>query len=377
MKCILFYYPSNKRSVQIETTLIQLKQAGYKIIFLTTCPKGDIHHQLEQNNIETDSNVISAQNSILYYIKQLLFFIKFCKKNKIDLVFSNLQHTNFIASIGRFFIQSRVIAFRHHFKFNQGNYGIPLKINKNEVLFDKVINVLAKQIVVPSEGVYNGIVKFEHLSKSKLHIIPYMYDFSKYKQPNTIRVDEIKQKFNAQLRIIMVARLIPFKRHILMFPLFKKLINEGLSLQIIVLDDGPEKENLLNWINENKMEEHIHLLGFQKDFIDYMMAADLLIHPSLTEASNNVVKEIGLLNKSVAVCNGVGDFNDYIVDGKNGYFLDIEKPEITANTIIRELYNNPEKIKVTGDHLKETILTRFSSNESVLKKYIELIEDAK
>ena len=55
------------------------------------------------------------------------------------------------------------------------------------------------------------------------------------------------------------------------------------------------------------------MVGFREDFVNYMAAADLLIHPSLTEASNNVVKEMGLLQKGVAVCRHVGDFNDFII----------------------------------------------------------------
>lgn len=374
MKRILFYYPSNKRSIQIETTLIELQKLGYEMILLTTCEAGDLHAQLKENKIASFTNKVAANNSLSYYYEQIKFLIKFCKAQQIDIVFSNLQHTNFIAVVAQFFISAKVIAFRHHFKFNKGNYGIPLKVNKNEVLFDKIINRLAKKIIVPSNGVYNGILANEKVSPNKLEVIPYLYDFSKYGKPNMDNVEGIKEKYSAHLRLIMVARLIPFKRHILIFPILKKLIDKGLDIKMMVLDEGVEKENLQQYIDGHQLQNHIFLLGFKRDFLDYMKASDLIIHPSLTEASNNVIKEIGLMEKAVAVCRSVGDFDEYIEEGKNGFFMDIAHPEKDAEKIIENVYHNKELIPQLGEQLKKDILAKFGNNSETLKKYQTLIE---
>ena len=80
MKRILFYYPSNKRSIQIETTLIALKNKGHTITLLTTCEKGDLHLELEKNEIQTFQNVVNTSNSVLYYLKQ----IRILQKMKIE-----------------------------------------------------------------------------------------------------------------------------------------------------------------------------------------------------------------------------------------------------------------------------------------------------
>lgn len=372
MPTILFYYPSNKRSVQIETTLIELKKLGNKIILLTTCEAGALHERLKSLNIAHFSNPINS-SGINYYLSQIIFLVKFAKKNKVDFIFGNLQHTNLIAVIAQYFTKAKVIAFRHHFKFSKGNYGINLEINKNELLFDNIINRLAKLIVVPSKGVYEGILNHENINPSKLIIIPYLYDFSQYGKPDAIRVQEIKNTYKGRLRIIMVARLIPFKRHLLMLPIFKKLIENGFDIQILILDEGPEKANIAKYIEENKLNSRIHLIGYTKEFLNYMEACDLLVHPSLTEASNNVVKEIGLLKKAVAVCRNVGDFDEYIKDEENGFLLDIENPQLEVERIIESLYNNPELGKKMGDKLYKTINTKFSNNSDTIQQYKNLL----
>ncbi len=62
----------------------------------------------------------------------------------------------------------------------------------------------------------------------------------------------------------MCARLIPFKRHNLVFKIVKKLINDGLDIILLVLDEGPEKQNLENYIKKNYLEKSIIMLGFKK-----------------------------------------------------------------------------------------------------------------
>ena len=52
-----------------------------------------------------------------------------------------------------------------------------------------------------------------------------------------------------------------------------------------------------------------------------MAACDLMIHPSLSDASNSAIKEMGLLSKAVAVCSEVGDFDEYIVNDVNGFLM--------------------------------------------------------
>ena len=370
-KKILFYYPSNKRSVQIETTLRELKNSGHEVELFTSCERGKLHEALESFGIKASTSISKSTNALSYYLFQIFSLINFCQKNQVDIVFSNLQHSNFIAVLAQFFMKAKVIAFRHHFKFSKGNYGVPLKVNKNEQRLDYIINKLAKHQVVPSKGVYDGIVKHENADPRKIEIIPYMYDFNLYPNVNQDKVDQIRATYPATLRLIMVARLIPFKRHIIILPIIRKLIEEGFDLHLFILDEGPEEEKLKSYCIQNKLNERVSFVGYTHDFLEYMSASDLLIHPSLTEASNNVVKEIGLLEKVVAVCRGVGDFDDYLLDGQNGYLMDLVDPTKDIENIIKKLYSeNDSKI---GKSLRKIILEKFNDNHKVLELYNSLI----
>ncbi len=374
-KNLLFYFSSNKRTNSVETLLLQLRNQGYNVMILTSCEKGDLHYFLEKNNFPIYTNVLKTTNGILFNFKQLLYLISFCKKNKIHYIHSHLQPANIIAVFANYFVSAKLLIFRHHFQYIQ-NSDYKEKINKREILYDKIINKLAPVIIVPSSGVYNGMLKYETVKKSKLYIIPYIYDFDKYKKPNTDNVLKLKNDYKCELRLIMVSRMVKLKRHILVFNAVKELIKEGLDIKLLVLDDGPEKNNLENFILENKLQDRIHMLGFKTDFIDYMACSELLIQPSLTDASNSAVKEMALSGKLVAVSEEVGDYSDYIIDNQNGFLIPLHNSKYHVIKIIKQVYNNKDNFNKLGVELKKDVLNKFDikNSENVILKYLELMK---
>ncbi|HEX8515667.1 MAG TPA: glycosyltransferase [Bacteroidia bacterium] len=368
-KRLLFYYPSNKRTIALETLLIELRKTGYEVLILTTCAKGDFHFYLESIGFTTFTNEIKEQG-YRYYIKQMFFFIKFCRQKKIQVVHSHLQHTNFIATLGQFFIKARVIVFRHHFRFTD-SLDEKIAVNKNEMFFDRIINRYAKKIVVPSNGVYNGIKKHEQVNMGKIKVIPYIYDFSQYQKHDEEKVNAIKKQYPCKLRLIMVSRLIRLKRHYIVFPVINELVKEGYDIRLLVMDEGPEKQELERYIDQNNLKEHIIMLGFRTDFVNFMAAADLLVQPSLTDASNSAAKEMALFGKPVAVCDQVGDYNDYIINNVNGFLMPVNDTASHLKRIIKEIYAGTHNTGQMGTLLKKEIIEKFdiSHSERIIQMY--------
>lgn len=168
--------------------------------------------------------------------------------------------------------------------------------------------------------------------------------------------------------------MIATKQHRPVFDIVNKLHKQGLSIKMLVMDDGPLKPELEKMVNDNQLQDNIIFTGFRTDFINYMAAADLLIHPSLTEASNNVVKEMGLLQKGVAVCKDVGDFNEYICEGENGFFLDANNLERSLEEVIRKAYQQPEQLKEMGIALNKKVIEFFSDTAANRQPYLDLLK---
>ena len=371
---ILFYYTSNKRTVSLETVMFSLKNEGYSIHFLTHCQKGDIHKYLEQKGIKTQGISPRGKNRLFAFIWRVKSLVSYCRKYQINVVFSHLQQANIIAIFAQYFSEAKFIIFRHHFKFVQGIKGENLKTNKNEVIADKLINRLARMIIVPSSGVYNGMLKHESVRESKLSIIPYYYDFSEYRYVSQEAINEIRFQYSTQLLIIMCARLTSFKRHIVAFSVFEKLIKQQYDLKVLVMDEGEEKDNLLSFVEEKALQKHIFFLGYQQNIIDYLAGADILVHPSVTEASNSTVKEAGLVGTPSVVCQGVGDFDEYIISGQNGYLISIENTASELEALLRQVYADKTTLSQWGGNIKSDIVDRFGSvNNKTMEEYVNLL----
>lgn len=365
---ILLYYPSNKRTIAMETLIISLRDYGYNIVLLTTCEKGDLHLELEKNKIQTYSNVINKNISLIYYMKQVFFLINFCRRHQINFLHSHLQHANIIAVFAQYFIKAKCVIFRHHCNFLIANNSSQ---NKTEILFDKIIHSLAKKIIVPSNGVKNEIELNETKFIGKYKVLPYIYDFSKYQTPDPMQVSKIKEQYPADLLLLFCSRFIDFKRPFVALEVVKILVEKGLNVKMLILDDGPLRDEMEKFIQNNKLSSFVYIIGFRKDYINFFQSCDILIHPSLTDASNSTVKEMALLNKCVIVCEKTGDFDEYIINGYNGYLVKKQNTIIEMTDIIVDLYNNKTKIAEIGKRLRNDVLLKFSNTKNIIELYIK------
>ncbi len=364
MKKILFYYPSNKRTISIESLIIGFKYQGYQVILLTQSDESELHEQLHKNEIETYTYVIKKNKAIIYYFRHFLYLIKFCKKNDINIVYSHLQQANIISVFAQFFCSSKFYICRHHSSVSGSER------NFNQSLFDKVINKLAKLIIVPSKMVQKQVCEVEGVNPNKVKLIYYGYDFEKYPKPNQNEVKKIRLQFSAKLLLVKVARLVPGKRYNELFNVLKKMvIDENKDVKLLVISEGPLMAEFKTYIDSNHLINHIFLLGNVENVIDYLAAADVVPLLSEAEASNSVIKEAGLVSKTVVVCRNVGDFEDYIEQQINGYLIPKDNPERDLDEVLNLLYNeNPRYI---GDGLKKSVLNTFSI-DAVISSYYNL-----
>ena len=100
------------------------------------------------------------------------------------------------------------------------------------------------------------------------------------------------------------------------------------------MDEGQTTDALKRITQELKVEDRVYFVGFQDDITSYVSASDLIVHPSISESSNQVIKEAAMLGKTGVVCKGVGDFDDYLVDKRNAFVVD---PNNTLSEMVEAL----------------------------------------
>jgi len=354
---ILCFQPYNQTVVYIESVLEKMAKDGHRTYFLSFAKKGDSHKNMERFGCKSYTLSKPLKVPILYHALRIWQLISFCKSHKIDIVYSHYQEANIVAVFAQLFLKSKFVLTRHHSDCGYIDH------NWREIYADKVINNLAEVCIAPSQKVYDQMVNTEGCNVNKVRKINYGYNFNNFEPANLIKVKSIREKYNSQLLIVMAARFIPEKRHVLFFKVIDELVSEQYNVKAVVPGRGPEEENLKAYVTKHNLDNYIHFPGFQKDIQNYFAAADLIVHLSVSEASNSAIKEAALLEKTAIVCKGVGDFDDYFVHGENGYLINSTDSEKELLQIIRQLYNNKEVLKHQGKRLKEAVIKRFSINK--------------
>lgn len=362
MAIILFYAPFNQRSRDNESLMIAFHQQGHRVMCLSQQEGLQINDFLNSKGITAVSYIVPGKrHGWKYFLKHLVFFIRFCGKNKIDIVYSHLEPANFVASIGQYFIKAKTFLCRHH--IDEGHL-----YNFEKDLYYRLTYRLARRIIVVSDHARKYMIAREHIPARKIKHINLAYDFSLYGTPDIENVKLIRNKFSSEILLVTACRLTEFKRPELAIQLVKKLVDAGANVKLIMLGKGELFEKLLTLTEELDLTERVFLIGYVSNVLDYMKAADFLIHPSLLDSSCVAVKEAALVDLPVVVCKGVGDFDDYIVHGHNGFILDPDRFVEDAKNTILSFSKDRSAVAKVGSQLHRDVINIFDIS-SVLPNY--------
>ncbi|MBA3679826.1 MAG: glycosyltransferase [Bacteroidetes bacterium] len=365
---ILFYTPFNLRSRDTESLMEAFIKQGHNVILLTQAEEGVYHENCRKINVNVNTHVIKKKNSIIYFLKHTLYLIKFCKKNKIDVLYAHLETAGLPAVLAQPFVKAKVFACRHvideAYLFN----------SKNFVRLTHLVYFLAKNIIVVSNRCKQFMIEVEGIKEKKIEVIFLAYNFNLYKAPDLNVVNEIKAKYPADILLIVACRLVAPKRTELAINVTKKLIEKGISAKMIILGTGPDFEKIKEYIVSNDLTQHIFMEGFRLNVMDYLAASDVLIHPSLSDSSSVIIKEAGLNKKVVLACSGIGDVDDYLINGKNAILVSKENTEEEMIAAIENISKDKEQAKLIGQNLHLQVSERFSIN-TILPAYDKIHAD--
>lgn len=124
---------------------------------------------------------------------------------------------------------------------------------------------------------------------------------------------------------------------------------ENLKL-LIVGDFGNDKQNYLDLITENEVEDVIEIYdGYipDREVEKYFIASDLVVLPYKSATQSGIVQIAYGFNKPVIVTN-VGGLPDVVIDGKTGYVVEALNPDKLAEAIVRYFENDMEQEFVEG-----------------------------
>jgi N-acetyl-alpha-D-glucosaminyl L-malate synthase BshA len=148
---------------------------------------------------------------------------------------------------------------------------------------------------------------------------------------------------------------------------FKKIVEQAPTV-LLLIGDGPERNNVEKLCRELETCEHIHFLGNIKYPQDVLQISDLFMLPSETESFGLAALE-AMASGTPVVASRTGGIPEVIEDGMGGLLHEVGN--------IDEMVKNANIIFQDADAYKARALEKaktFDLNQ-ILPKYIELYED--
>lgn len=116
-----------------------------------------------------------------------------------------------------------------------------------------------------------------------------------------------------------------------------QLLKKGIPVHLLVIGEGPEKENLKQQLIQLKLEKHVSLLGECENAVGLLRgSADLFVSAAREEAFGLVFAEASLAGLAI-VAPKTGGIPDVVIDNKSGLLIPTE--DVTSLVVaIERLY---------------------------------------
>ena len=285
---------------------------------------------------------------------------------KVDIVIFFIGGANFPAiCIVKLFRKKAVIA-------NTGSAAqSAVWIYKNNKVFVQIISILEKlgydfsdRIVIDNFNLVKYFVLEKYIDKISI-ADEHFVNFDNFK---------ISKSFHERGNIIgYIGRLSEEKGIMVFVKSIPLVINRLDRFLFIVGGDGPKREEVVRFLDQEKLTDKVKLVGWIPNgkITEYLNELTLLVVPSYTESMPNIILEAMACGTPV-LANHVGGIPDVITDGINGFMMADNSPECISENINRVL-NYPNLQRISGN-ASEFVRKKFSL-EKAIERYGHILNE--
>lgn len=203
-----------------------------------------------------------------------------------------------------------------------------VRILDDDPPLDWLLVRLATGIIATSSAVRDRLSPWPRAQR-RCRIVPNGLDLEAF-VPST-DPDTVRRRLGlspADLVVITVGRMVPFKRQDLLLEAVARLHGEFTRLGCIIVGDGPERPGLLELAERLALGDRVRFTGHRDDVADLLAAADVFVLPSPAEHFGRVVLEAMAVGVPVVAVDAGGPA-EILEDGKSGLLV----PEATAASL--------------------------------------------
>ena len=219
-------------------------------------------------------------------------------------------------------------------------------------------SLIEEKLEVPREKVstiYNPIVA-EEMFESAMAVPPEYNEFS-----NSIKV-------------VSVARLSIGKDFLTLLRAFFLFREKYNSAKLFIVGEGPDREQIIKWINELKLGDSVLLLGARINPYPYIKYADIFAFTSFREGLGRTIVEAMALGCPVVATDCPTGPRELIGDNENGILVPMRDPTAMAEGMMRILEDEELRNRIIENGKRKAeefrISTSVQKREELFRKLL-------
>ena len=265
------------------------------------------------------------------------------------------QYTPYVYGVlGSVFTRTKVI-FTEHGRF------YPDRRKFKRILVNPLLNLLTDHVTAISSATRNALIEFENFPGNKIRVIYNGIDDSRYilhQDPNLKKSLGIN---DYACVLGTVARLDSIKNQAMMIKALKIILKHYPDTVLIIVGDGPERENLEKLTSQLELSSNVIFTGFREDAHLFYKIMDIFLLTSFSEGTAMTLLE-AMASGVPCIVTDVGGNIEIVKDNETGFIIPSDDREALADKIIL-LLNNDELRKEMGRGSR----LRFEANFTVDK----------
>ena len=240
------------------------------------------------------------------------------------------------------------------------------KIKTN--IYKKIERDLAKKttkIIAISPIQKEELSKVHKICKpEKIEVIPLGFDLSKFYKNKEAKREKFRKKWrikDSEVAIGIIGRLVPIKNHLF----FIKAINQVLSscsipIRFFIVGDGEEKENIIEYINEFKIDYStddkvatIQLTSWIKEIDEVNAGMDIICLCSLNEGTPVSLIEAQASGNPI-VTTRTGGIENIVIENKTALISEINNLNLFVENLITFISSKEKRKQFTELGVKKS-----------------------
>ena len=244
-----------------------------------------------------------------------------------------------------------------------------LSPHKTPVLKNVVRKMLinADEVIAQSSDTKRNAISFYGVNR-EIKIIPLGIKPTQYPIKSRKELGLAEDKFIFST----IGRLIRRKNLEALFEIIKG-VNLSFPAQLLIMGDGPERENLERKIHELNIEQSVKFLGrvSEEEKFQYLDLSDVYLSTAMHEGFGMVFLEAIKCGLPV-ICYDKGGQIDFLKDGQTGFFILLDNKNLFIEKL-NHLLANKQEISKIGNHNKKYVEKFFIKN--IAQQYYRVFEN--